>query len=47
VKQVVTVCKGSRAMGKVIGIGIGIENKGNADMFDTDPEKNISGAFKA
>jgi hypothetical protein len=34
-------------MGKVIGIGIGIENKGNADMFDTDPEKNISGAFKA
>jgi hypothetical protein len=47
VKQVVTVCKGSRAMGKFIGIGI--ENKGNADMFntDTDTEKNISGAFKA
>jgi hypothetical protein len=32
-----------------IEIGIGIDHKGSADMFDTDPdpEKNISSAIKA
>ena len=30
-------------------VGIGIDHKGNVDMFDTDsdPEKKISGAIKA
>jgi hypothetical protein len=32
-------------------VGIGIDHKGNVDMFvtdtDSDPEKNISGAIKA
>jgi hypothetical protein len=34
-------------------VGIGIDHKGNVDMFDTDsdtdsdPDKNISGAIKA
>jgi hypothetical protein len=32
-----------------IGIAIGIDHKGNAGMFDTDPDpdKNISGAIMA
>jgi hypothetical protein len=30
-----------------IEIGIAIDHKGNAGMFDTDPDKNISGAIMA